>query len=187
MAQSVTLIFGNIYSDDEETDLVDVFEAHGFEVQLGAVVRESATPDILQMIIITVAGLSLKKVLDLFIAQAYDAWLRQPLATTLFKPRGNQDHSQDDSPNAPLLELEGSDATIFITARDQHDLDVAMQHTRDVEDVAGRRNLYATSGTDIQSFKYQDGMWRLYAGVPRTVYVYNPQTHDFDPGTPYTG
>ena len=185
MAQSVTLVFGNAYLQ-EEAVLVDAFEAHGFDVQLEAIVRESADSDILQMIMITAGvtgGLSLKKILELFITQAYDAWLRQPLAATIFKPRD----SEDDSKDAPLLQLVGADATAFISARDQHDLDTVMQHIHEIADVAGRRGLYAASSTDIQSLQYKEGVWRLYAGIPRTVYVYNSQTHDFDSGAPYTG
>lgn len=160
------------YSREQIEALARAFVDHGFAVETGFYGRRSA--DLLPgLILLTLGDLTLRKVIDLFVAQAYEAWLRPALPDTLFKPR------KADAP--PRLEAESDDARVYLTAADEIDLDRAVRELRDL--VGALETDGVMVGATVRHLRliYHDGGWTIEASHVKATYGYDPGTKRLTP------
>ncbi len=118
------------------------------------------------------AGIGLGKFCELFFEQAYDAWLRGPLAETLFK----QDKTVK---RKPRLELNGTDLAANIEPEELADIDAAIKVLPQAVSALERSEVWQRAEKPmVLSMTYKNGTW--HANGRRISYAYRPDTGEYE-------
>jgi hypothetical protein len=161
------------YREEELVSLAEVIREHGFAVDVGPTPGGGGGPGAEVIVILTIGlGMGLGRMCQLFFEQAYDAWLREPLARMFFR----RDPSVE---RKPILELRGTDFTAQIHPAAPSDIDAAIAMLPRAIDALGRSEKWEQAQKPVLlGLTYKSGTWR--ARGRRTVYVYRPDTDSYE-------
>jgi hypothetical protein len=117
----------------------------------------------------SIPGVGIIKLVQLFVEQAYDAWLRDPLDRSLFHKAGAEEAN---------FVLDCMSGLVTIRATDIDDLDNAMRELRGIIGHFDDGDSVTYEGVPIGPMSYGEGTWVLHA---KAFYEFDSASKKFLP------
>lgn len=161
------------YRVDEVEPLAEAMRAHSVDARAEQILAGGGGGVQEVLVIISLgAGIGLAELCKQFFAQAYDTWLRDPLASTLFR--------QDEKViRKPRLELKGIDITASLDSQDLTEIDSGMKMLPEALEALEHSDVWERAEKPaFPSVSYAYGTWRVHGR--RNVYAYRPGTKRYE-------